>query len=75
MTTIDNNPEILTSLLAPIGRGVEELGRGVGDGVRGLGHRPSGGPPPVETAYAATYDEPVRPYDTEEQAVKERGGD
>jgi hypothetical protein len=58
MTTIDNNPEILTSLTAPIGRGVEEMGQGVGEGVRELADRPSGGTRAIETAQHVQYDEP-----------------
>lgn len=45
MTTIDNNPEILTSLTAPVGRSVERMGEGVGDGVRGLTERSSSSTP------------------------------
>jgi hypothetical protein len=37
MRTIDNNPEILTSLTKPIGRGVEKVGEGAGEGVREVG--------------------------------------
>ncbi|MEQ7008817.1 hypothetical protein ABN028_21825 [Actinopolymorpha sp. B17G11] len=37
MRTIDNNPEILTSLTRPIGRGVEKVGQGAGEGVREVG--------------------------------------
>src|SRR5690606_14893784 len=42
MRTIEANPEIITSLTAPIGRGVEELGRGAGEGVREIGKGTSG---------------------------------
>ena len=42
MRTIDNNPEIITSLTQPIGRGVEELGRRAGEGVREIGKGTSG---------------------------------
>ena len=59
LRTIDNNPEIVTSLTAPVGRGVEELGRGAGQGVRELG-RSSDEQRPVETAHRAEYDEADR---------------
>jgi Sec-independent protein translocase protein TatA len=42
MRTIDNNPEIITSLTQPVGRGVEELGRRAGEGVREIGKGTSG---------------------------------
>ncbi|SDS61866.1 hypothetical protein [Actinopolymorpha singaporensis] len=73
LRTIDNNPEIVTSLTAPVGRGVEELGRGAGEGVRALGRGSSSGTedaasgepaaekaPSVETDYDVDYDEPDR---------------
>ncbi|GAA2759349.1 hypothetical protein [Actinopolymorpha rutila] len=73
LRTIDNNPEIVTSLTAPVGRGVEELGRGAGEGVRALGRGSSSGTedaasgeptaekaPSVETDYDVDYDESDR---------------
>jgi len=59
MQTIDNNPELLTSLLAPVGRGVEQLGAGVGEGVREIGERPApaSAPAEIETVHAADYQE------------------
>ena len=69
METIDNNPELITSLTSRVGRGIEELGRGAGQGVReiashaGSAHpQPEATTPPPITAYRdVAYDEAVEP--------------
>jgi len=59
MQTIDTNPELLTTLLAPIGRGIEEIGQGVGDGVREIGEGSTSvdGARQIETARDVEYRE------------------
>jgi hypothetical protein len=61
MQTIDNNPEVLTTLLAPVDRGVEELGQGVGAGVREIGERPASvdDARQIQTARHADFREPA----------------
>lgn len=75
LETIESNPEIVTSLTTPIGKGVEELGRGAGQGVRELG---SSSPTseerePIETAHKVEYDEADRDDETDRDDV-DRGG-
>ncbi|MBE1609269.1 hypothetical protein [Actinopolymorpha pittospori] len=67
LETIESNPEIVTSLTTPIGKGVEELGRGAGQGVRELGSSSptSDERQPIETAHNVEYDEADRDAEAE----------
>lgn len=58
MQTLDNNPEIITSLTRPVGEGVRQAGMGIREGVREIGHRPgSAEPAEIETVHEVDYDE------------------
>lgn len=60
MATIDNNPELITSLTTRVGRGVEELARNAGEGVREIGAgsgRADATPREIETYHAEEYDD------------------
>lgn len=76
LQTIESNPEIVTSLTAPIGKGVEELGRGAGQGVRELGSSSSTSDErqPIETAHNVEYDEADRDEFDQDEADRDESG-